>query len=333
MNRTPSLLLSLCLLPLLPAQSDADRAELQAEFRRLDDDKNGSLSRKEFPGSDRQFTAMDRDRDGKASPIEYAESAVAQAFLRARQRERGEPRPRTTLEALAAARLQALLRDDPDGRIDRAAWTGAADAFATLDLDGNGVLDRRDRTEAVAQAPAARPELPAWRETPAIDALLTALDKNGDQRIDDKEAKAHKQLPAAFPFADQDRDHALDRRELEDLVQALAARAAAEQARDRRPQAFEVPFAEWDKDKDGKIQQNEWQNSRTLFERIDLDRDAAVTRDEADRYERRVEGRDFVDRYDLDGDGKVTRAEFAGPQAAFARADRNGDGAITRTER
>ncbi|MBK8097864.1 MAG: hypothetical protein IPK26_12195 [Planctomycetes bacterium] len=333
MTSLPRSALSLCLLSALAAQSDADRAELATQFQRLDADKSGSVSRKEFPGSDRQFAAMDRDRDGKASLAEYAESAVARAFLRTRQRERGEPRARTSLEALAALRLQVLLREDPDGKIDQATWIGAADAFATLDLDGNGVLDRRDRIEAVAGTPAPRPELPPWREVPAITALFEALDKNGDQRIDDKEARPHKQLPAAFPFADQDRDHALDRQELEALLQVLAARAAAEQARERRPQAFDVPFAEWDKDKDGKVQQNEWQNSRALFERIDLDRDAAVTHDEAERYERRVEGRDFVERYDLDGDGRVTRAEFAGPQAAFARADRNGDGVITRSER
>lgn len=325
--------LSLYLATSLAAQSDIDRAELQAQFQRLDADKSGSVSRKEFPGSDRQFAAMDRDRDGKASLAEYTESAVARAFLRTRQRERGEPRARTSFEALAALRLQALLREDPDGKIDKATWIGADDAFATLDLDGNGLLDRRDRTEALAQAPAPRPELPPWREIPRIEVLFEALDKNGDQRIDDKEARPHKHLPSAFPFADQDQDHALDRQELEELIQVLAARAAAEQARERRPQAFDVPFAEWDQDKDGRVQQNEWQNSRTLFERIDLDRDAAVTRDEAERYERRVEGRDFVERYDLDGDGKVIRAEFAGPQAAFARADRNGDGVITRSER
>ena len=70
-----------------------------------------------------------------------------------------------------------------------------------------------------------------------------------------------------------------------------------------------------------------------LFAQIDVDADAALSRDEVLRYERRVRGHDFVERFDLDGDGKVTLAEFAGPTGAFRRADRSGDGTVTRSDR
>jgi Ca2+-binding EF-hand superfamily protein len=94
-----------------------------------------------------------------------------------------------------------------------------------------------------------------------------------------------------------------------------------------------VTFDVWDTDKDGRVRQNEWMGPRELFDRIDLDRDAAVSRDEVRRYELRVRGEDFVGRFDLDGDGRVTPAEFGGPTGAFRRADRNGDGVITRGDR
>ena len=50
------------------------------------------------------------------------------------------------------------------------------------------------------------------------------------------------------------------------------------------------------------------------------------------RYKRAFEGTDFLSRFDLNGDKIVTPEEFAGSRAAFDRADRNGDGAITRRD-
>ena len=70
-----------------------------------------------------------------------------------------------------------------------------------------------------------------------------------------------------------------------------------------------------------------------LFPRIDLNRDGAVTKLEVARYKLSVEGDNFIERYDLNGDGKVTRKEFSGPTDAFRRADRNGDGIISQTDR
>jgi len=94
-----------------------------------------------------------------------------------------------------------------------------------------------------------------------------------------------------------------------------------------------VPFDAWDKDDDEKVRQNEWMGPLGLFAQIDVDRDAAVTRDEALRYRKRVLGQDFVERFDLNGDGKVSLEEFAGPTGAFRRADRSGDGSVTRQDR
>jgi Ca2+-binding EF-hand superfamily protein len=316
------------------AQQDAE--QLRAAFQRLDADRDGVLARKEFPGSDRQFAELDADKDGVATLDEYAASPVGRAFLRARYRAQQEPRPRVTAEALAPSRLLLLSRADRnhDGKVARDEWTGTAEAFVQLDLDADGVLDRRDQVEAAAQAPPPPPALPEPKgDLPSGEEWLRRFDKDGDGRLSQAEVAAQKFLAAALPMADTDGDGALSAAELRALEYALQRRRD-EQTRDRgRPVPFEVPFDTWDKDKDGRVRQNEWQGSRALFDRIDLDRDAAVSREEVARYQKRTTGEDFVARFDLDGDGKVSAAEFAGPPGAFRRADRNGDGVVTRGDR
>jgi len=324
----------------VPAQDqnkqDAQK-QLEELFTRLDTDQDGVLLRKEFPGSDAQFASMDTDKDGKVSRKEFDASEFAARFLRANYANSGEPRPRVTLAAIAVPRLDHALRTcdkNHDGKVTRDEWTGSDAAFRQLDQNGDGVLDRKDRSEAAAAAPPAEPVLPAMRgELPTAEELLKRYDKNGDGKIEQKELGDAKALLAALPRVDKNGDKMLDLVELRALVALLQkARTDAERGKSR-PQPFRVPFDEWDKDKDGKIQLNEWQGSKNLFERIDLDRDAAITREELARYQKRVEGEDFIASFDLDGDGKVTLAEFGGPPEAFRRADRNGDGVISHADR
>lgn len=318
----------------LPAQDD--KAELTRMFQRLDQDGDGIVVRKEFPGSDEQFAAMDADKNGKATLAEYLQSEVAKAFVRARNREAKEPRPRTSLGDVAPARLDALARTDRnrDGKVLADEWNGTPQAFAQLDLDHDGAIDRRDRALAAAQAPPQQPELPELKgDLPTTAATLQRFDEDGDQQLSRKEASANRFLDAAFAFADKDRDGKLSKEELDQLARAIEQRRADQQRPNARPVPYAIPFDTWDKDGDGKVRQNEWQGPRDVFDRVDLDRDSAVTRDEVDRYIRRTVGVDFVERFDQNGDGKVTPAEFGGPLSAFRRADRNGDGAITKADR
>lgn len=312
-----------------------DRALLESAFARLDADKDGVVVRREFPGSDRQFAAMDQDKDGKVPFAEYAASPVAKTYLRSRQREKEEPRPRTSLDAIALARLELLGRSDRnrDGKVVREEWNGTDEAFRQLDLDGNGVLDKRDLKEAEGMAPPERKEPPLPDDLPAVEELLRRFDKDKDGKLAPKELGSLKGLAAVLEFFDGDRDGALSERELQALRYEIERRREEADRLGRRALPYEVPFDTWDADKDGKIQQNEWQGPRNLFDRMDLDRDAAVSRDEVRRYERRMKGDDFIGSYDLNGDGKVTLAEFGGPPAAFARADRNGDGVVNRADK
>lgn len=319
-----------------PLSAQDDKAELTRMFQQFDQDRDGALQRKEFPGSDAQFAAMDADKNGKATLAEYLQSEVAKAFVRARNREAKEPHPRTSLEQLAAARLDALVRSDRnrDGKVIADEWNGTQQAFAQLDLDRDGVLDRRDRALAAAAAPTDQPVLPeAKGEVPTTAVALQRFDEDGDQQLSRKEAAANRFLDAAFAFADKDHDGKLSKEELDLLARALEQRRAELQRGAARPVPYAILFDTWDKDGDGKVRQNEWQGPRDVFERVDLDRDSAVTRDEVERYQRRTTGTDFVERFDQNGDGKVTPAEFGGPISAFRRADRNGDGAVTKADR
>jgi Ca2+-binding EF-hand superfamily protein len=320
--------------PSLPAQDG--KQLLTEQFQRLDADKDGALQRPEFPGSDRQFAAMDKDKDGKATLAEYLASDTAARFLRANYQNQKEPRPRQGLDALALRRFEQLSRCDPnkDGKVTRAEWRGSDEAFLQLDLDDSGAIDGKDRAEAMAAAPAATPPLPDFRGAlPSAADLLLRLDKDKDDKLSKKEASANKPLEGAFAIADRNQDGCLDDQELQALLAAIERLRADDSRAQGKPIPYDVPFDAWDKDKDGKVRQNEWQGPRSLFERMDLDRDAAVSRDEVARYRKRVTGDDFVQRFDLDGDGKVTLAEFGGPADAFRRADKNGDGVISRSDR
>ena len=83
----------------------------------------------------------------------------------------------------------------------------------------------------------------------------------------------------------------------------------------------------------GQLEQDEWLQRPALFPRIDTDRSAAVTPDEIERYRRAVEGVTFLERFDLDDNGRVTLEEFGGSPESFRRADRNGDGVVSRRDR
>ncbi len=318
----------------LSAQSDEQF--LQAAFARLDANGDGLLQKKEFPGSDRQFDAVDADRDGKATFAEYRDSSVAKTLLKARYRGQQDAHARATTAALAPTRLLWLARIDSnrDGKVTRGEWNGTDEAFLQLDLDGNGVLDRRDRAEAAALAPPPPPELPEPKgDLAPPEELLRRCDRDHDGRIAGKELATDKWLQQATAFADLDGDGALTEPELRALYDAVQSRRRDQAMGRQRPVPYDVPFEAWDQDRDGKLRLNEWPAPRDLFTAIDLDRDAAINRDEVLRYRRRVTGDDFVARFDLDGDGKVSLTEFAGPPGAFRRADRSGDGFVTRADR
>jgi Ca2+-binding EF-hand superfamily protein len=310
--------------------------DAKAIFAGLDLDKNGSLERREFPGSDEQFRAIDVDRNQKLSEAEIVKSAFGRTLLDAMRRNASAPRTRIDPAIGVLERLEVLGAFDAnrDGRVSPKEWKGSTDAFAELDLDRDGDLDSRDRELAKKRAgdvgkPAALPELTRRLDSP--ERLLERLDRNRDGRLDAAEVREH-DLAKAFGYADRNQDGALDPNEIARVVQDVARRIERRERGTGRILAYQVPFSTWDKDNDGRIVAAEWAGPGPLFLRIDRDRDAALTKAEIDRYVRSVEGRTFFERFDLDDNGQVTPKEYGGPIDLFRRLDRNRDGVITRSD-
>jgi len=337
-------LISGTLLAPAHAQGAADEALLKRAFQNYDRNKDGLVLREEFPGSDLQFAQMDTDKDKKVSYAEFVASPLAKRILASRRRDMDEPRARVTLQQLALRRLESLSRFDKnkDGKVTPDEWSGTEAAFKSLDLDHNGVLDKRDRSAALAYASAYEEAgadiLKAIRDIrnrlPELEAVLKQWDKNKDGQLARTEIPKDKPLAKLFDQADRNGDGQLDERELRYTIGRVNAYVNMRNSGGyQRPRAWEVPFAAWDKNKDGRLDTKEWLDHKNLFKRIDVNRDAHVTRDEVERYKRSVEGEGFIEKHDLNGDGRVSLAEFGGSPDAFRRADRNGDGYISPRDR
>ncbi len=307
-----------------------------AVFARYDTDKDGVVIRTEFPGSDEQFRAMDRDANGKVTPAEFAASEVARRLRENRDREANEARPRADGDAETLRRLQQIARFDRsgDGRVTRDEWNGAPGAFDELDLDRNGMLDSRDRGIAEKQVVAQSVDPIAQQKSrlPSIEDVLKRFDTDKDGRLSRSELR-NDRFAALVDVADTNRDGFVDREEWNRVATQIEALLSERERGTGRLRAPSIPFAAWDRNGDGRLEIDEWLEMKYLFARIDRDRDAAITKDEVARWKRAIEGEDFVERFDLNGDGRVTRDEFDGNDAAFARADRNRDGVVTSSDR
>ena len=319
------------------AQSPREERVLKRAFANYDKNKDGIVPREEFPGSDMQYGYMDKNKDKKVTYDEFKVSPLAKRLLANRRRDMGEPRQRVSMQQLALKRLQNLSRFDKnrDGKVTKAEWTGTSLAFKSLDLDQNGVLDKRDRKTAKAYDTAyEEPDVKSIKtKLPRPEQLLKAYDKNRDGQLSKAEVQKDKVLQKVFDPGDTNNDKQLDERELRYLVGRVNAYVNMRNQGYARPRAWNVPFSAWDKNKDGRLDTKEWVQNKNLFKRIDVNRDAHVTKQEVERYKRSVEGRNFIEKHDLNGDGRVTLEEFGGSPDAFRRADRNGDGVISRRDR
>lgn len=348
-SRLPSRLLGPPLGPLLgllglllssaPLPCQALTAEQQKflddTFTRFDRSGDGKIVRTEFPGSDAQFQEIDADGNGQVTRAEFVASANARRLLVSHEASQKEPRARAGFDTLAARRWRTVLRFDKnrDGCVARAEWAGTEPAFRSLDLDGNGVLDARDRKLAEAEArPEGYPLRAFTKPLPDKDALIAKHDRNKDGTLSAAELGGTDIAPI-FALVDSNGDGQLDGPELQRLTDAVASMLYRRNAGTRAdvPRMPEIPFATWDKDKDGRLANAEFEN-RNLFVLLDADRDGYVTKEEIERYRRNLEGADFISRFDLNDDGRVTPIEFGGALEVFRRADRNGDGVVTKQD-
>jgi len=91
------------------------------EFQRLDDNRDGRISRQEWRYDDDTFQRVDRNNDGVIGDREFLGE---EGFDR---------NPATRFDALDV---------NHDGRVSRREWTGSSETFSWLDRDNDGVLTR-----------------------------------------------------------------------------------------------------------------------------------------------------------------------------------------------
>lgn len=101
-----------------------DRSHAEDVYTQYDTNRDGRISRAEFPADPLLFDRADRNGDGVLTRAE------AESFARS-----------TNVDS----ELRRLDRNG-DGAISRSEWRGDLDAFARLDRNGDGVLSPADRT-------------------------------------------------------------------------------------------------------------------------------------------------------------------------------------------
>lgn len=98
-------------------------------LRRFDHDKDGKVTRDQFPGGDEQFAKLDKNADGVLTADDFpAPPAPPQG-----------PAPGAGAPPPPTGKLQALDKDG-DGRLCRPEWPGSDEEWRTLDKNTDGWL-------------------------------------------------------------------------------------------------------------------------------------------------------------------------------------------------
>jgi Ca2+-binding EF-hand superfamily protein len=116
------------------------------------------------------------------------------------------------------------------------------------------------------------------------------------------------------------------------LTAAPAALGETQKAKADPTAAVDKWFAQYDKDRDGRLTRKEFRLGRSYFTALDLDADGILTPDEAKKAITQQPAEVDAWALDADKDGFVTRREWTGDQAGFDKLDRDNDGVISKMD-
>jgi Ca2+-binding EF-hand superfamily protein len=158
-------------------------------FVRADRNRDGVLSSAEFIGADMdddrgdRFEDLDADGNGRVERNEWHASDDAFVWLD-RNRDGILTRREVVGSEAASGRLDqfASLDVDGNGRVERNEWHWSAGSFASRDANGDGALSRREYAAAASPAAAGALERPA---TVTVDARERWTDTQVDVRAGD----------------------------------------------------------------------------------------------------------------------------------------------------
>ena len=208
-----------------------------------------------------------------------------------------------------------------DGTISRAEWRGSDESFRRHDWNRDGVLSGDEvwaggrrawpRTRNEDLESSADPWISDWTVE-----NFTRLDRNRDGRLSEQEWVYNWET---FRRIDRNRDGFLSRPEF------LGEEAIGDDDRDDRFEALDV-------DRNGRIEEREWHGSRDAFEWLDRNGDRVLTRAEVVGDPSPADSRTLFDRLDIDRNGRITLNEWRWSKASFDRRDLNGNRGLERAE-
>lgn len=227
----------------------------------------------------------------------------------------------------------ADLDKNKDKKLSKSEFPGQfpPQAFDFMDENKDGFLDETEWNNAMSRSN--RGGGMRFGEV-----LLKFLDTNTDSSVSSEEF-AH--LETLFDNLDQDKSSDLSTDELNRFNQAVFQRNSGQQAPQGNPQGggrrqMQGPpaFADFDKNKDGKIARTEMpEQMAQRFDNFDENKDGFVDEAEWKKVMNRPRIGELMAKFmDNNSDGKITRPEFAQIKVLFAHLDKDKSGALVTDE-
>jgi Ca2+-binding EF-hand superfamily protein len=302
-----------------------------ALFDKLDANQDGLIAADEVPGEqkqlfDRLVRKSDGDGNGQLSKAEFVAALVDSRPERADDAPQEGPGAELNPEAM----FDRLDRNG-DGKIvldevPEPARERIRNLIGLADRDNDRALSREELRRAAQPQPATPPGTPE-----EMLERLKLADADGDGKLSPEEAPPR--LQENFDRIDANQDGFLDEQELKRLFMAAGEGAQLGQELLRR-------IKQADANGDGKLSQDEApERLKEQFARIDANQDGLLDEQELRRAlqglaQRMGDGlRDRLKRADRNGDGKISREEATGPlKRNFDTMDGNQDGFIDEGE-
>ena len=147
-----------------------------------------------------------------------------------------------------------------------------------------------------------------------VDAWFAKYDSNHDDQLTVEEFRLGRTY---FDALDVDKNGIVKR---DEAIEALTPKPSAERS---------VNLRELDTDGDGFVTRREWNGDQEGFDRLDLDNDGVLSKQDRELARNRARAEEQLKAYDKNEDGFVTQDEWPGNAETFRKHDANRNGKIT----
>jgi Ca2+-binding EF-hand superfamily protein len=321
-----------------------------------DKNKDGYVSKDEFPGADSVFSQCDTDSDSRLSSSE-----VGTAMQRGPQGYSSGQAGRMSSGGQSFAQFDA----DSSGSISKSEWKGSDDVFTRHDADRDGRLSRSEfqsipQSQTATGAASSRGETYGYadesmsrsgqsgqqwirthdknqdgrvakNEFTGSDAAFNRIDSNRDGMITESEAQRYSRNAQGGAMSGTERSgEYYEEREQSDYDRQMQQDRMRQQSQSRQQggmrqqtqaqQRQRVNLQQWDANSDGYVSRSEWRGLDSEFRRLDRNSDEFVSQSEIRA------ARGTGETYE----GGAAMTGRARP--SISRYDRNNDGRVSRGE-